>query len=351
MPTPQISTTTFKAWYKEHGMLDADMGQPQEITEVWIIERKVDTGVNPLTAAVRFVEDDYRLMQVEGAVPYVGQRYVDWYPNSKNWMQFATLTSKTFQFVDNGRVQVTTKWFAPFHTSSRWWTTNPGPSTPIDIAYDLSVDYSTSYRGTEMFRASVVTAPPATADSTASDIGGVPTIPGMQGQPFQIEQLRIRVRRAVDFKYLPQAQLLQVFTPQLNTLNDTAFLAGTLSVPNPAGGANLSVAVAGYPRGTVLLESFSVIKTEGQYGEIVFDFLHEDYYAFHDQIPQLDPDGSPKRNATGDELADVRWKRVPRGYTEHNKVFFDQAAYNGSAWVPAASAGYTRLALQGWWAA
>ena len=351
MPTPQISTTNFNAWYRGLAGTEADLGQPNEVTEVWIVERKKE-GSAPLQETFRWPEDDLRLATVEGAIPYVGIRMGAWYPNSALAWKPMTLVSRSFNYIENGRVEVTLRWLGPFHVSAKWWPTNPANSTTPPIAYDLGVDYSTSYRATEMFRSGYGVFPPATSDSSA-EIGGAATIPGNVGQPFNIEQLRIRVRRTVDFRYIPQSQLLALFTPMQNTLNATAFMAGTVVLDNPSGSGTLSVNLAGFERGSVLCEGISCVKTEGQYGEMVFDFVHEDFYFFHDQIPQLDADGQVKKIVTAGpsatvELADVRWKRVPRGYFEHNKAFFDQSTYSGSAWVPASNSGYLRLAQMGW---
>lgn len=351
MPTPLISTTSFNAWYITATGNEADLGIPNEITETWVIERKTEGAPGLAGTTVRFVQDDLRLATMEGVIPYVGQRYVDWYgATAKLWMQYATLTQRSWEFMENGRVRVQLRWFAPFHVSARWYPTNPTSTSTPPIAYDLTVDYSSSYRATEMFRSGWGVNPPATSDSSA-EIGGGATIPGMRGQPFNIEQLRIKVRRVVDFKYIPMSQLMQIFAPLQNTLNDTAFMAGTIVLDNPAGTGTISVVLPGFQRGSILLENIACAKTEGQYGELLFDFVHEDFYFFHEQIPALDGDGEPKKSNTagGPELADVRWKRIPRAYKEHNSVFFDQSSYTGAAWTPVSNSGYLKLAQQGWW--
>jgi len=353
MPTPQIDTATFRCWYKGLEGTEQDLGQPNTVTETWIIERKAEVS-DLSNKDFRFLEDWLRIATLQGAVPSVGQRMGAWYPGAEIAWKPMTLLSRSFQMIENGRVLATYRWFGPFHVSAKWWATNPTSSTGAPVAYDLGVDYQTSYRATELFRSGFGVFPPATSDSSA-EIGGAATIPGLTGQPFQIEQLRIVVRRAVDFRYIPQSQLMSLFTPQVNTLNDTAFMAGSVTLDSPSGSGTLTVSLPGFERGSVLLESINCVKTEGQYGELIFTYLHEDFYYFHEQIPQLDLDGKPRLKDTPPgpgatvELADVRWKRVPRAYTEHNKCFFDQSTYTGSAWVPASSTGYLRLAQMGWW--
>jgi hypothetical protein len=363
MPHPEISTTSFNAYYVGHQLSEGDMGETNLVSETWIVERKVEGG-SPIQGTVRFVEEDFRLAINEGAMPYTGQRYVDWYPNTKLWMQFSTLVKKELQFVSNGKVQATYTWFAPFHVSTKWWeqATPPGPSTPVDIAYDISVDYSTSFRTTERLRqkhsSSALTNPdPTWANGLSpSDIGGYAILPGRQGMPYNLVQRRIRVRRTLDFKYIPQSQLQTIFNGYVNTYNSHAFMAGTVPMSNPAGGADLSVSLAGYPVGTVLFESLNVVKTTGQYGELVADMVHEPYWHFFDQIAVNDPDGEPQTEVptTGPwagtiQLKDVRWIRQPRDTKNHNDIFFDQNTYNGTSWTPSASAGYLKLAQAGWW--
>lgn len=360
MPHPEISTASFNGYYVDHLLSEGDMGETNLVSETWIIEKKVEGG-NPIQGTVRFVEDDFRLAINEGAMPYTGQRYVDWYPNTKLWMQFSTLVKKELKFVSNGKVQATYTWFAPFHVSTKWWEQGPGPSTAVDIAYDLTVDYSSSFRTVELFRQSFtgysMTAPnPTWTDAVSpADIGGLAIVPGRQGVPFQVPVRRIRVRRVLDFKYIPQAQVETIFNAYLNTYNSHAFMAGTVPMSNPAGGANLSVVLAGYPIGTVLCEGVNIVKTTGQYSEAIFDFVHEPYYHFFDQIPQADPDGEPQLQegvgpwAGTEQFKDVRWRRQNRFTKNFNDVFFDQNTYTGSAWTPSASTGYLKLALAGWW--
>ena len=350
MPTPLISTTSFNGWYISQGGMETDLGSNNEIQEIWILEKKTEPASGLAGTAVYFVQDDLRKATVEGAIPYIGQRYVDWYPSSKLWMQYATLVSRSYENIENGRVRVQLRWAAPFHVSARWYPTNPSSTATVPIAYDLTVDYQTAYRATEMYRSGFGVNPPATSD-TSAEIGGAATIAGMVGQPFNIEQLRIRIRRVVDFKYIPMSQLMQTFAGFQNSLNDTAFMAGTIVLDNPAGSGTISVVLPGFQRGSVLLEGMNLVKTEGQYGEMIFDFVHEDYYFFHEQIPGLDGDGKPKitQTAGGPELTEVKWKRVPRAYKEHNACFFDQSAYTGAGWAPVSNSGYLKLAQQGWW--
>jgi hypothetical protein len=355
MPYPANSTTTFNAYYLEQELNETDLGQANSFSEVWIVEKKVVPPANPLTGTlVEFTEDDLRLATVEGAVPPVGMRYVDWYGlSAKLWMQYATLVSRTLTNIENGRVRVTLRWLAPFHVSAKWWATNPGPSSTPPIAYDLTLDYSTSYRGTELFRGGWTVNQPATAD-TSAEIGGTIIIPGNVGQPYNIPQLRMKLRRVVDFKYIPMSQLMKILSGYQDSLNDTAFMAGTVVLDNPAGSGTISVALAGFPRGSVLCESVNLVKTEGQYGELLAEFVHEDEYFFHDQIPDRETDGTPKLvtpvgPAAVPELASVKWRRVPRPYKEHNAFFFDQSAYTGAAWTPVSNSGYLKLAQQGYW--
>lgn len=350
MPTPEITTTNYRAWWTGNTLNETDLGQENTIVENWTLERKV-TGqpVGSLShSTVYFSEDQLREATVQGAIPAIGQRYVDWYgSNARQWMAYATLVARSMTSAANGRANVQLTWLAPFHTSARWYPTNPGPTATEAIAYDLSVDYQTAYRSTTLFVGGWATVPPATSDSTASDIGGTFIFPGFGGSPYQTEQLRIRIRRVVDHKYLPASQLAAYFAPMANTLNDTAFMAGTLTLDNPSGSGTINVTLPGFARGTVLLESFNLVKTQGQYGEAVFDFVHEPDFFFHDQYPQLDADGQPMRNGTA--LTDIRWRRVPRPYMEHNRVFFDQSTYTGGAWAPTSNSGYLKLAQQGWW--
>lgn len=362
MPHPLISTTSFNAWYKGLSLADNDLGQTQQLTEAWIIERKTEGAAGLAGTKVHFAEDDYRLMVVEGAAPYIGQRMVDWYPNAKNWMQFATCVNRQFEYIDNGRCTATYTWLAPFHTSVKWWETDPSSTAAVDIAYDLTVDYQSSFRQTEIFRQkhslSALTVPDPTWANGLSpaDIGGYSILPGRQGLPYNLRQVRIRVRRTVDFKYIPQAQLINVFNAYVNTYNSHPFLDGSVTLPNPAGSGTISVNFAGYPAGTIVFEGFSCVKTDGQYGEVIFELIHEPYWHFYDQVPQADPDGDPKTDqpSTGPwagtvQLADVRWRRQARETTDHDQIFFDQNSYNGAAWTPTESAGYKKLALAGWW--
>jgi hypothetical protein len=47
--------------------------------------------------------------------------------------------------------------------------------------------------------------------------------------------------------------------------------------------------------------------------------LYDAYY-HHEQVPIVDADGKPKRTSAG-ELADVRWKRLPRSSADFNNIF------------------------------
>lgn len=364
MPVPLITTTSFRAFYFSQSLQDSDMGQTQTMTETWLIEKIPDTGINGLSVNVRITEDDYRAMIVEGAAPHVGARYVDWYPNADmNWMAYATCINRQFDTLEPGKVRATYTWMAPFHTSVKWWKSNPTSTTAVDLAYDIAVDTQTSFRQTELFRQTTtgftmtVPDPSWTDGYSPADIGGTAVTAGMQGLPYNLKQLRFRVRRMVDLTYIPQQQLVNVFTPYMNTYNSAAFLDGSVIIPDPAGGSTpLTVNFAGYPAGTVLLDGISCVKTDGPYAEIVFEFLHEPYWHFYDQVPITNADGEPKTTVpttgpwTGTtQLEDVRWRRMTRVSKDHDHVFFDQNTYNGATWTPTESAGYKKLALAGYW--
>lgn len=312
MATPIKSTTNFKCYLQGTSFSTGDYSDnPNGVTEVWLIEKK--TGVEGAQPKLD-PELDWETLVAENAIPNFGELYSDWVAgrspaqsiDSALWWSRSYCISIELTKTKEGRCQGT------FAFSSR---AKGRPSSIAGAATTLHdtpvVEYVGGQRETEIFRqngASSVAAPPSGLDKSTSDIGGDATNPGgKNGIPTVVPQMKIRVRRQLDVNINGGiSSIANYFAAWIGTRNNATFL-------------NLAA-------NSVVMEGMNIVKLEGPYYEVVWDFLYDAYFE-HSQIPELDRDNVPKMNATGTNYSDVRWQRVSRGTQNHNGIFFVSSTY------------------------
>lgn len=188
------------------------------------------------------------------------------------------------------------------------YTINPS-SGAFGSRWDLpfNVSFQTVQRSMMAYRQSWTTNPPAGADSTGSDIGGVPFLSAQNGVAQTVAQTRLRLQFTQD------AEVVSIVTAAANLTN----------YANKISNATFMGMASGY----VICEGVSIVRTTHEYYLVSFDFLF-DPYAHHSQVAELDGDGKVKTATVGgvaNAAADVRWKRLARTATDFNNIFAGDA--------------------------
>jgi len=297
MATPLLTTTDYNCYFQSRTSSTAELNNTNEIVETWIIEKKNNpvVGVSPIADPET---DQYQDMVTQGAIPFIGQEYYAWNVNSTlGWSAVMRCRSHEFTTLSNGRVQVIIRFSSMYQVDPSTWGT-----ASIEYHLPVSVEYVAKTRDILLFRRDWTSPPLATLDQSPSDIGGTASILGsVEGVPAVVPQVGVRLRVVHDATDAEMSGVALVFALMIGTRNETIFL--------------------GFPIQSLVFEGFNIAKLEGEFYEIVFDFVFDRYYE-HSQVPQTDPDGEPTLNNTGTELADVRWQRIHRDTAEFNECFF-----------------------------
>lgn len=307
MATPVKTTATYRGYLVGTTFGCGDYSDnPMVIQESWLIDKSAGGKLDP--------EQNWGSMTVESVIPLFGMAYSDWVSgripaqtvSANFYWQKAYCNSIELSKTKEGKVAAT---FAFICRQKVQPSTMSGGSPAV---YDTPVvEYVGGQRETEIFRqngASNVTAPPAALDKSAADIGGDATNNGgKNGVLTIVPQMKVRVRRQIDVNVNGNISVIcNYFKDWIGTRNSATFL--------------------GMAANSVVMEGMNVVKLEGPYYEIVWDFLFDAYYE-HQQVPELDRDNVPKMNATGTNYSDVRWVRVSRSTQNHNGIFFATTGY------------------------
>lgn len=307
MATPVKTTSTYRAYLLGTTFGCGDYSDnPMVIQESWLIDKLLGGKLDP--------EQNWGSMTIENAIPTFGMVYSDWVAgripaqtvSANFYWQKAYCNSIELSKTKEGKVAAT---FA-FICRQKVQPSTMTSGSPV--VYDTPVvEYVGGQRETEIFRqngASSVAAPPAALDKSTSDIGGDATKNGgKNGVLTVVPQMKVRVRRQLDVNVNGGiSTICNYFKDWIGTRNSATFL--------------------GMAANSVVMEGMNVVKLEGPYYEIVWDFLFDAYYE-HQQVPELDRDNVPKMNATGTNYSDVRWIRVSRSTQNHNGIFFATTGY------------------------
>lgn len=279
------STTTFNYEIIGTRFNAGGLGTASTIDQTLIIEKKGGT-IN--------LGKDVSVMITENLVPELDEYYNPGSsPAATDWAQYARFRGYDAEYVGAGKVRMTLRY-------STMWTVDPNGVTGQALAMPASTDYSSMIRSIKLFRYGWVTDPPSTAsDSTTADIGGISVFGTRGGLDVQVPQMRIRLRLVQNADIQAISAAAGVVIQYVNKLSNATFL--------------------GFPAYSILCEGASLANVDGDFYEIVFDFLYDAYYHF-DQVPFYDADGRPTMT-TGGSYFRVDWKRLPRTKTDFNNIF------------------------------
>jgi len=289
-----VTTASFEYWIISASTKLGQLGDEHEITRNIIINKLDGTPFD--------IVKDVELAITEGIIPVVNQAY----PSAgASWQQFARFRSYSMQPMDKGYVSVQLRWTTRY-------TTNPTSTTTLKYDLPSSTEYQTVARSTQIYRTGWTVAPPAALD-TSADVGGNPISGNTGGQAFQVPQTRIRMRFTQDASAVSMLTAATTLSNYVNRRNSATFL--------------------GCAANSLVCEGLNVVKLEGEYYELVFDFLFDPWF-HHEQVATVAADGRPTRN--GADLAEVKWKRLPLSTTDFNNL------YN-------ADADLKTITEKGWW--
>lgn len=321
MPPPNsgVQTATFEIFFVSSTEVNGDFGAQSEIVQQYII-RRLDEGV------VNYNGEDLNKLYVEGAIPVIGDMYIDWDPSAVRgtWQGLARCRNVVFETIDKqGRCRATVTW-------STFAATNPNtivvlPSTipspnPIKNFLPASIEYSSSVRAVKLYRTGWTTNPPTVdgatylpVDTTLADIGGTNARNPKEGIDSFCSQVNFKLRLMRDATVAPMAAQWTVIKDYIGKIH-----ASTTS-------GSAVAAFFNFPAGTIICESVSMTKIEGtEYYEVVFNFLWDEF-AFHDQVPELEAWGDVRMTGSPPTLFRVDWQRKKFTGVNFNNILSTEA--------------------------
>lgn len=282
-----ITTTTFVFHVLSGSTRLGQLGDEHEINQTILIEKLDGSNFNIVTDVEKAID--------ESVIPAVNQLYGSSPPaTGTSWQQFARFRGYQLRTLDNGKATCDLRW-------TTYYTPNPTSTTTLSYELPSSTEYQTVVRSTQIYRTSWTTNPPQSLD-TSVDVGGTPISGNMSGQPMQVPQTRVRMRFMQDASAVAMDTAATTLANYVDKMNSHAFLGCAIR--------------------TLVCEGVNVVKLAGEYYELVFDFLYDPWY-HHEQVATVAADGRPNRS--GSDLAEVKWKRLPRSTTDFNNLYGSDA--------------------------
>jgi hypothetical protein len=304
MPYPAKDTTSFYVWQPSITQTNTDMGSLNEITETFIVEKKGSTTSQH--TEVQFDRADFLLLAQEAVTPDIGQYYGIWNPtavNTGSWHEYARCRGFAIAPLPDGRASITTSWATQY-------TANPSSVTAEDpiILLPGSIESQSGTRVMELYRTGWTTPPTATVDKSSANIGGTAAAKGRKGIPVEVAQTKIRLRLVKD-------------CTQIGADMENVIIYFTLGMVGKRHSATAGAPFLGFPTQALSCTGINIVKLEGEFYEMVFDFLFDQFYE-HEQVPEFNNYGEPALASGGTELADVRWNRMAKDTFDFNEAFF-----------------------------
>jgi hypothetical protein len=172
---------------------------------------------------------------------------------------------------------------------------------PTEVTrYDLPSkwEYNAITRTAPIYRRSWTGAPPAALDESAADIGGTAFGGGQVTRSQMVTQVRARLQFVQD----ATAKSMSVAATTLGTY------AGTVN----------NATFGSFPAYTLVCEGVNIGKMDGEYYQVIFDFLYDPWY-HHEQVATVDVDGRIK--LTSGAPTEVKWKRQTRTAVDFNNIW------------------------------
>lgn len=292
MATPVKKTTNYDCYLIGTELSHPDYDEAETITETWRIKFKESRFgiINP--------EEVYEGLVKENAVPAFGEDFDTWCVgrnpamNPANGWGSAYCIGVEYIKTNDGSVIVQCIW------SNRKKQTDVYGG--VKNAYPLSIETSAQQRETVLYKRSWSATPPLpTFDQSAAISGSNVANNTRDGMPYYVNQNRYRIRRAFNVLDHSLLSVIQLFSAHVGKRNSAVFMNNAI--------------------GTMEFEGFNIVKLEGPFYEIVFDFIY-DQFAFHSQTVGLAADGLPITDNTGLNLTDVKWTRPTKGSFDFNII-------------------------------
>jgi hypothetical protein len=228
----------------------------------------------------------------ENALPKIGQLL-----GGTGLLQFMRCRGYSYQQIADGEgsgVLVTV-------TFDTMYAQNRDNLARFDLA--SSWEYNAVTRTVPLYRRSWTSGPPSNLDESAADIGGSALTGGDASRSNIVTQVRARL------KFIQDATV------------GTGMIGAATSLASYTGYSN-SASFGGFPARTLVCEGVNIGKLDGEYYQVIFDFLYDPWY-HHEQYATLDADGKVK--LTSGNPTEVKWKRQTRSTVDFNNIWAGDA--------------------------
>lgn len=249
-------------------------------------------------ATVNYNGDDYKNMVTELMLPQMGMDLSTWETVPlTNAQSLCRLREIEFESIKTGECIATCR-FSTLYTIKPSTLSSATPYTHLPA----TAEFTSQLRAMKAWRRTWATNPPTGSDQT-SDIAGFAAANGRDGMIIEVPQVRFRARFVQDATVTDMDNTVTQMLNYVNKINSATFF--------------------NFPAGSVICEGISAVKVNGEFYEIIFDFLY-DSYNHHEQVPDYDPLGQVDINNSGNANV-VKWTRVNRSSTDFNNIYAGDA--------------------------
>lgn len=279
-----LTTTTYTRYRLSEQMQYAELGGSTQLVVNYRLVRNDGAVIDFPTELTGIL--------TESALPKIGQLL-----GGAGLLQFMRCRGYSYQAVADGQgsgVLVAV-------TFSTMYAQNRDNLSRFDLF--SSWEYNAITRTVPIYRRSWSGGPPQNLDESAADIGGSALTGGEASRSQIVTQVRARL------KFVQDATV------------GSGMIGAATSLASYTGYSN-SASFGGFPARTLVCEGVNIGKLDGEYYQVIFDFLYDPWY-HHEQYATLDADGKVK--LTSGAPTEVKWKRQTRSTVDFNLIWAGDA--------------------------
>lgn len=305
------------AFYIASYIVDCQVQQGAPFEKSTIVERyrciDADDAPNPdqpsgggLVLPYALQDGQYQTVPYQ-AVPVVGQPYPAPVAGSSTWQETALCRSIQATPIAQHMDVVATYDTMYFYSKDVKKNVSGTVSDAVDAPYLPSrATFSIGTKDINVWRVNA-TAPVATNNVSASDIGGTAVVSGITPMKQSVSTVKLRIRILID--------------------SETQDIVAAASNISSFAGKRNTDTFMGFTTGKLVCTGGAVTHLEHEYFEASLEYEYDEYFE-NVQVPEMASDGRPKGGASGPTV--VKWQRPVRTGANFNDIF--GSSEQGGVW-------------------
>lgn len=250
---------------------------------------------------------DTALYQTGPALPKIGIAYPGPAAGTSTWQETALCRSLQAVPVEQHIDVVATYDTYYFYSKDVKKNTSGTVSDASDTAFlPARATFSIGTKEINVWRVNP-TAPSATVNVSASDIGGTAVVSGITPMKQSVSTVKLRIRILID--------------------SETQDIVAAASNISSFAGKRNTDTFMGFTTGKLVCTGGAVSHLEHEYFEASLEYEYDEYFE-HVQVAEMAADGRPKGGATGPTV--VKWQRPVRTGDAFNNIF--GSSEQGGVW-------------------